>query len=115
VGQFGVGVNTEHPKTALDIEKMCAYLNRRSLSATQDKAKAEVAVQVVERWIMARLRHQQFFSLHALNQAIAVLLEDLNRRPFKKLDGCRRDWSERLEQPALKPLPAHPYEVVSTP
>lgn len=79
----------------------------------QDKAKAEVAVQVVERWIMARLRHQQFFSLHALNQAIAVLLEDLNRRPFKKLDGCRRDWFEQLDQPALRPLPAHPYEVVT--
>lgn len=79
----------------------------------QDKAKAEVAVQVVERWIMARLRHQQFFSLHALNQAIAGLLEDLNRRPFKKLDGCRRDWFEQLDQPVLKPLPAHPYEVVT--
>jgi len=37
----------------------------------------------------------------------------LNRRPFKKLDGCRRDWFEQLDQPALKPLPAHPYEVVT--
>ena len=79
----------------------------------QDKAKAEVAVQVVERWIMARLRHQQFFSLHALNQAIAELLEDLNQRPFKKLDGCRREWFERLDQPVLRPLPLHPYEVVT--
>lgn len=79
----------------------------------QDKAKAEVAVQVVERWIMARLRHQQFFSLHALNQAIAKLLEDLNQRPFKKLDGCRREWFERLDQPVLRPLPQHPYEVVT--
>ncbi|MCQ4323198.1 IS21 family transposase [Stutzerimonas stutzeri] len=79
----------------------------------QDKAKAEVAVQIVERWIMARLRHQQFFSLHALNQAIAELLEDLNQRPFKKLDGCRREWFERLDQPVLRPLPLHPYEVVT--
>ncbi|MGH8436700.1 MAG: IS21 family transposase [Pseudomonas sp.] len=79
----------------------------------QDKAKAEVAVQIVERWIMARLRHQQFFSLHALNQAIAVLLEDLNRRPFKKLDGCRRDWFERLDQPLLRPLPLQPYQVAT--
>ncbi|OPD71465.1 IS21 family transposase, partial [Pseudomonas aeruginosa] len=79
----------------------------------QDKAKAEVAVQIVERWIMARLRHQQFFSLHALNQAIAELLEDLNQRPFKKLDGCRREWFERLDQPVLRPLPQHPYEVVT--
>ena len=79
----------------------------------QDKAKAEVAVQVVERWIMARLRHRQFFSLHALNQAIAELLEDLNRRPFKRLDGCRRDWFERLDRPALRALPVHPYEVAT--
>lgn len=56
-------------------------------------------MQVVERWIMARLRHQQFFSLHTLNQAIAGLLEDLNRRQFKKLEGCRRDWFEQLDQP----------------
>jgi transposase len=77
------------------------------------QAKAEVAVQVVERWIMARLRHRQFFSLHALNQAIAELLEDLNRRPFKRLDGCRRDWFERLDRPALRALPMHPYEIAT--
>ena len=51
----------------------------------QDKAKAEVAVQIVERWIMARLRHQTFFTLATLNQAIRFLLDDLNQRPFKKL------------------------------
>ena len=36
----------------------------------RDKSKAEVAVQVVERWILAALRHRQFFSLAALNRAI---------------------------------------------
>ena len=36
----------------------------------KDKAKVEVAVQIAERWIMARLRHQKFFTLRALNQAI---------------------------------------------
>ena len=50
----------------------------------KDKAKAEVGVQIVERWIMARLRHQAFFTLAALNQAIRLLLDDLNRRPFKQ-------------------------------
>jgi len=29
----------------------------------KDKAKAEVGVQIVERWILARLRNQRFFSL----------------------------------------------------
>ena len=43
----------------------------------KDKAKAEVAVQVVERWIMARLRHHTFFTLAELNQCIRSLLEDL--------------------------------------
>lgn len=76
----------------------------------KDKAKAEVAVQVVERWILARLRHLKFFSLVQLNQAIAKLLVVLNDKPFKKLPGSRRSTFESLEKPALKPLPTHPYE-----
>ncbi len=72
----------------------------------RDKPKVEVAVQVVERWILARLRHQRFFSLGALNKAIAALLQDLNQRPFKKLPGCRANAFASLDQPALKPLPA---------
>lgn len=77
----------------------------------QDKAKVEVGVQVVERWILARLRHQVFFTLAALNQAIAELLTDLNARAFKKLDGCRRGWFETIDRPALLPLPATAWEV----
>lgn len=76
----------------------------------RDKAKAEVGVQIVERWILARLRHQTFFSLDELNRAIAELLVELNGRPFKKLPGCRRELYEQLDRPALAPLPAQPYE-----
>jgi len=76
----------------------------------KDKAKAEVAVQIVERWIMARLRHQTFFTLASLNQAIALLLEDLNQRPFKKLPGSRQSQFEQLDKPALRPLPSNPYQ-----
>ncbi|MEX2489702.1 MAG: IS21 family transposase [Pseudomonadales bacterium] len=75
----------------------------------KDKAKAEVAVQIVERWIMARLRHQTFFTLAALNQAIAGLLEELNHRPFKKLPGTRHSQFLQLDKPALRPLPSQPY------
>lgn len=75
----------------------------------KDKAKAEVAVQIVERWIMARLRHQTFFTLASLNRAIAALLEDLNQRPFKKLPGTRRSQFEQLDKPVLRALPAQPY------
>lgn len=75
----------------------------------KDKAKAEVGVQVVERWILARLRKQTFFSLAEANKAIRTLLDDLNSRPFKKLPGCRRDAFESLDRPVLKPLPSQSY------
>lgn len=75
----------------------------------RDKAKVEVGVQVVERWVLARLRHQTFFSLDELNRAIAELLVQLNERPFKKLPGCRRELYEQLDRPALAPLPARAY------
>jgi len=76
----------------------------------KDKAKAENAVLIVERWILARLRHHTFFSLGELNSAIAELLVELNDRPFKKLPGCRRSLFENVEQQALITLPAHRYE-----
>lgn len=75
----------------------------------KDKAKVEVAVQVVERWILARLRHHTFFSLGELNQLLSTLLDDLNHRPFKKLPGTRQSQFEALDKPALKPLPDTPY------
>ncbi len=75
-----------------------------------DKAKVETAVQLVERWILAALRHQTFFSLDELNQAIRERLAWLNRRPFRKLEGCRQSVFESLEKPVLKPLPARRYE-----
>jgi transposase len=75
----------------------------------KDKAKAEVAVQIVERWILARLRHQTFFSLAELNKAISALLLELNSRPFQRLPGNRREAFEQLDRPALRPLPTAPY------
>lgn len=77
----------------------------------QDKAKVEVGVQIVERWILARLRHQRFFSLAELNKAISTLLEELNQRPLKKLGQTRRAWFECLDRPVLRPLPTQRYEL----
>lgn len=76
----------------------------------KDKAKVEVGVQVVERWILARLRNRTFFTLPDLNQAIRELLDELNQRPMKHLGRSRRELFETLDQPALKPLPEQPYE-----
>ena len=76
----------------------------------RDKAKAEAGVQVVQRWILARLRHRRFFSLAELNAAITELLRALNARPFKKLPGSRQSRFDELDRPALRALPQTRYQ-----
>nr|VFK26920.1 MAG: Integrase core domain-containing protein [Candidatus Kentron sp. LPFa] len=76
----------------------------------KDKAKVEVAVQVVERWILARLRHHTFFCLSDLNTAIRQLLQEMNARPLQRQKVSRWDLFETLDRPALHPLPSTPYE-----
>ena len=75
----------------------------------RDKAKVEVAVQVVERWVLARLRNRRFFSLSELNAAIRAQIDDLNARTMRRLGVSRRALFETVEQPALLALPAEPY------
>jgi transposase len=78
-------------------------------AAPRDKAKIEVAVQIAERWILARLRHETFFSLSALNARIRELLTDLNARRMRLYGASRTELFARLDQPALRPLPAEPF------
>jgi transposase len=75
----------------------------------KDKAKVEGAVLIAQRWIIARLRNQRFFSLDDLNAAIRDLNSQLNSKITRHLGASRRDLFERLDQPALKPLPVEPY------
>ena len=75
----------------------------------KDKSKAELSVKLVQRWILAKLRHLKFFSLYELNQAIWELLEDLNNRKMRHLNKSRRELFEELDQPALKALPNRTY------
>jgi transposase len=76
----------------------------------KDKAKVEVGVQIVQRWILAAVRHRTFFSLAELNDAIADLLVRLNHRPFRKLKSTRASLFAAIDQPALRPLPLTPHE-----
>ena len=79
----------------------------------KDKAKVETAVQIVERWILARLRNQKFFDLRQVNDAISRLLVELNDRPFQKLEGSRRTMFEAVDKPNLQPLPKERYELAT--
>ncbi len=76
----------------------------------KDKAKVEVGVQAVERWILARLRDRVFFSLAELNQALRELLDELNGKPMEDFGRSRAELFDLLDRPALQPLPAQPYE-----
>ncbi len=86
-----------------------AIMPARSRSP-QDKAKAEQMVQQVERQVMAALRDQKFFTLHEMNQAIWERMEQVNAKPFQKMPGSRHSLFEEIDKPALKALPARPYE-----
>jgi transposase len=70
----------------------------------KDKAKVEVGVQVVERWILARLRNRTFFSLAELNQAIWELLEELNHRTMRHLGKSRRELFDGVDPVEWTPL-----------
>jgi transposase len=76
----------------------------------KDKPSVENGVQNVERWVLAPLRNQTFFSVGEANRAIAPLLETLNTKEMQHLGKSRRQLFEDLEREALLPLPEHPYE-----
>ena len=77
----------------------------------KDKAKVEGGVLIAQRWIIAALRNRTFFTLGELNAAIRELVEKLNARSFKKLEGCRRSAFETIDRPAMRALPARRYEI----
>jgi transposase len=86
-----------------------SFLPARPFSP-RDKASAESSVQVVTRWVLARLRHTVLADVHAADRAIAALLPSLNNRAFQKLDGSRASLFAALDLPALSPLPAQPWQ-----
>jgi transposase len=102
------------PRASATIEDFARHYGTAVLPARpyrpQDKAKVEVGVQIVERWILARVRDQSFATLADVDGAIGDLLCDLNTRPFKRRPGSRQSSYEQLDRPALKALPVSRYE-----
>ena len=85
----------------------------RPAAHPKDKPKVEVSVQIAQRWILAVLRHQTFFTLADLNTAIRTCLDAVNARPMQVVGVSRRALFEQLDQPALRPLPRHRYELAT--
>ena len=76
----------------------------------RDKAKVEVAVQIVQRFVLAKLRNRRFFSLHELNAAIRQTVADRNAKIMRKLGVSRDELFAEIDRPALKALPTAPYQ-----
>jgi transposase len=111
--QLKTGVSAScryEPQTQRTYAEMLCHYGTAALPARprkpRDKAKVEAGVLVAERWILARLRDQTFYSLSELNARIAELLRDLNARVMRHYRASRRELFERLDKPALKGLPA---------
>jgi len=86
-----------------------AVVPTRPYSPT-DKAPVETSVQIVERQIIAKLRHAKFLSIDELKEAVDECLEILNEQPFQKLKGSRRSVFLETEQHMLMKLPPTRYE-----
>jgi transposase len=75
-----------------------------------DKPLVEVSVQIAQRWILAVLRHQTFFTLAALNTAIRARIDAINDRSMKgrrqSTDALRTNRSARAQAVARNPLRA---------
>lgn len=106
--------NRYEPQANVTVEDFARHYGTSVLPARpahpRDKAKVESAVQVVERWILMRLRHERLACIDDVNEAIGPLLEQLNNRPFQKLEGSRASLFAQVDAPALRPLPLQPWE-----
>jgi len=76
-----------------------------------DKSPVETSVQIVERRIIAKLRHTRFLSLEDLAEVFHQEVQALNDQPFQKLAGSRRSVFLATEQYELMKLPLQRYEI----
>jgi transposase len=104
-------------KKGIVINESYADLNRHygiviepaRVKKPKDKAKVESGVKSIQRYILARFRHQKFFSLEELKSAIYVLLQDYNNKTIKHLQKSRYELFNEIDKPYLKPLPVNRY------
>lgn len=75
----------------------------------QDKSKVELGVKGIQRWILMKLRHQTFFDINELNEAIADLLDAYNNKVIRRLGKSRTELFEELDRASLHPLRSEPY------
>ena len=102
--RYEPGVN----RTSRTLPPITASRSCRRGSASPRQGQGGMAVQIVQRFVLARLRNRRFFSLADLNIAIRECVADSTRRSCAS-SAKRRELLETIERPALKALPTEPY------
>ena len=77
----------------------------------KDKPVVEQSIGWLQTWLLGKLRNQRFFSFAELNKTIVKYIKELSQRPFQKREGSRYSEFIKIDRPALRPLPAHKYEI----
>lgn len=71
----------------------------------KDKPDAEGGVLIIQRWILAVLRHEQIRGLSNLNKRLSELMSIANKKKFKQYPENRLELFMELDRPYLRPLP----------
>lgn len=66
-------------------------------------------MQIVQRWVLARLRNHTFFSLVELNKRLDYWMDRLNERTTRTYPRSRLFRFQELDAPELQSLPSDPY------
>lgn len=88
----------------------CVVIPARA-AKPKDKSNAEGSVCRAYRRIYAPLRHQQFFSIEELNEAIFALTKQFVQKRMQQIPFTREERFIALEKPNLKPLRPEPFEI----
>ena len=86
----------------------CTVIMPAGVKKPKQKASVEGTVGKIATAIIARLRNNEYASIHDLKADVAAALEDFNNKPFQKREGSRREVFEANERITLLLLPAFP-------
>ncbi len=81
----------------------------------KDKAAVEISVKLVQRFLKLRLSSQPLMRLHEINIILADIVDMLNARVMRRGGESRHQRFVRLEQAALRPLPAQRLQFIELP
>lgn len=109
-----IKANFYEPRLNILFSELAEYYNTIITPARvrkpKDKAKAEHAVLLAERWILAVLRDVTFYSIEEANKSVRMLLEKLNSKQMKMYGKSRWELFIEYDHKELMPLPEEPFK-----